>query len=368
MPCCLSGWGGISMGRLLRTFVRVGRPATLRVPLAPLLILAIMLVCIVAGSVSAAETMRIGHFPNITHAQALVGRANGTFEKRLGSAVAWKVFNAGPTAMEALIAGQLDIAYVGPNPAVNLFLRSKGTALRIIAGAASGGAALVVPANSTVSRPQEFRGKRIASPELGNTQDVALRRWLKSNGLVPGKDVQVAPIKNADILMLFQQGKLAGAWVPEPWVTRLIREGGGRIFLDERSLWPDGRFPTAVVVVRKEFYERNREPVRRFLDAHLEVTEWIRRHPAEAGKRLNEQLGRLAGKPLPPQTLTEALGRVQITHDPLAGPLATSARWAQELGYLPRGTDLATGLRGVVDVTLLNELLKARSLPAVRGN
>lgn len=332
------------------------------------LILALMLVCIVAGSVSAAEPMRIGHFPNITHAQALVGRANGTFEKRLGSAVAWKVFNAGPTAMEALIAGQLDIAYVGPNPAVNLFLRSRGTALRIIAGAASGGAALVVPANSTVSRPQEFRGKRIASPELGNTQDVALRRWLKGNGLVSGKDIQVAPIKNADILMLFQQGKLAGAWVPEPWVTRLIREGGGRIFLDERSLWPDGRFPTAVVVVRKEFYERNREPVRRFLDAHLEVTEWIRRHPAEAGKRLNEQLGRLAGKQLPPQTLAEALGRVQITYDPLSGPLATSARWAQELGYLPRGTDLATGLRGVVDVTLLNELLKARSLPAVRGN
>lgn len=331
-----------------------------------LLILVFTVVCAVSGKVFAAEAVRIGHFPNLTHAQALVGRANGTFDQRLESAVEWKVFNAGPTAMEALIAGQLDIAYVGPNPAVNLFLRSKGKALRIIAGAASGGAALVVPVSSSVNRPQDFKGKRIASPELGNTQDVALRRWLKSNGLVPGKDVQVAPIKNADILMLFQQGKLAGAWVPEPWVTRLIKEGGGRILLDERSLWPDGRFPTAVVVVRKAFYERNREQVRRFLDAHVEVTEWIRKHPTEAGRRLNEQLGRLAGKPLPSQTLAEALGRVQITHDPLAGPLATSARWAQELGYLPRGTDLGVGLRGLVDVTLLNELLKVRSLPAVR--
>ena len=323
---------------------------------------------IVSGTASAAGPVRIGHFPNITHAQPLVGRANGTFEQRLGSPVAWKVFNAGPTAMEALIAGQLDIAYVGPNPALNLFLRSNGKALRVIAGAASGGAALVVPAASNVSRPLDFKGQRIASPELGNTQDVALRHWLKSNGLLPGKDVQVAPIKNADILMLFQQRKLAGAWVPEPWVTRLVREGGGRIFLDERRLWPEGRFPTAVVVVRKAFYEQNRELVRRFLDAHLEVTEWIRKHPDEAGKRLNEQLARLAGKPLPPQTLTEALGRVQITHDPLAGPLATSARWAHELGYLPRGSNLPAGLPGLVDVTLLNELLKARSLPAVRGN
>ncbi len=408
---------------LLRTLVRVGRPAALRVPLVPPLygsfragpstrpdglrhdgpallhfaysdwrsgtvaprdarpsrvrwmlaswlkaVPLILVFFIVTCMASAAEPVRIGHFPNITHAQALVGRANGTFDQRLGSPVEWKVFNAGPTAMEALIAGQLDIAYVGPNPAVNLFLRSKGRALRVIAGAASGGAALVVPATSSVSRPQDFRGKRIASPELGNTQDVALRRWLKNSGLVPGKDVQVAPIKNADILMLFRQGKLAGAWVPEPWVTRLIREGGGRIFLDERSLWPDNRFPTAVVVVRKAFYERNREQVRRFLDAHLEVTAWINGHPAEAGKKLNEQLARLAGRPLPPQTLTEALGRVQITHDPLAGPLATSARWALELGYLPRGTNLSVGLRGVVDVTLLNELLKARSLPAVRGN
>ncbi|KAF0218742.1 MAG: NitT/TauT family transport system substrate-binding [Geobacteraceae bacterium] len=320
------------------------------------------------GHAAAGQAVRIGHFPNMTHAQPLVGRSLGTFEKRIGSAVDWKVFNAGPSEMEALIAGQIDIAYVGPNPAVNAFLRSKGKALRIIAGAASGGAALVVPGNASIKGPQDFKGKRIASPELGNTQDVALRHWLKSNGLTPGRDVPVSPIKNPDILMLFQQKKLAGAWVPEPWVSRLINEGGGRIMLDERSLWPEGKFPTAVVVVRTEFYEKNREQVRRFLEAHVEVTEWMQKNPADARKRLNEQLGRLAGKPLPPQILTEAFSRVLITYDPLGQPLLTSARWAHELGYLPRNADLSGGIRGLFDLTLLNDLLKKRSLPALRGN
>jgi sulfonate transport system substrate-binding protein len=310
--------------------------------------------------------VRIGHFPNITHAQPLVGRALGSYEKRLGTTIDWKVFNAGPTEMEALIAGQLDIAYVGPNPAVNAFLRSRGKALRIIAGAASGGAALVVPANSGARIARDFRGKRIASPELGNTQDVALRRWLKSNGLTPGRDVQVIPIRNPDILMLFQQGKLDGAWVPEPWVTRLIREGGGKILLDERSLWQDGKFPTAVVVARREYLEKNREVVRRFLEAHVDVTEWIRKNPEEARKKINDQFSRLAGKPLPPQTLADSLLRVQITYDPLPGPLVTSARWAQELGYLPKRADLSRDLGGLIDLSLLNEVLKQRALPSLR--
>lgn len=328
---------------------------------------ALLVVMALSGAkVLAAEPVRIGHFPNITHAQPLVGRSLGVYEQKMGSRIDWKVFNAGPSEMEALLAGQLDIAYVGPNPAVNAYLRSKGKALRIIAGAASGGASLVVPARSAVRSPRDFKGKRVASPELGNTQDVALRRWLKNGGLAPGRDVQVIPVKNADILMLFQQGKLDGAWVPEPWVTRLVREGGGKILLDERTLWKNGQFPTAVVVARIEFLEKNRDSVARFLDAHVEVTEWIRKNQVDAKKRLNEQLARLAGKPLPPQTLDDAFSRVLITHDPLAGPLAVSAAWAGELGYLPKKTDIAKGLAGIVDVTLLNSSLARRSLPPVK--
>ena len=294
-----------------------------------------------------------------------MGRSLGVFEKMIGVPIDWKIFNAGPSEMEALIAGHVDIAYVGPNPAVNAFLRSKGKALKIIAGSASGGAALVVPKGSTISSAKGFKGKRIASPELGNTQDIALRHWLKSNGMTPGRDVQVLPIKNADILLLFQQGKLDGAWVPEPWVSRLIREGGAKIFLDERTLWPGGKFTTSVVVVRTGFYRKNRNLVKRFLDAHVEMTGWIVKNPADAQKKFNEQLAAMVGKPLPKEVLAEAFSRVTTTYDPLMSSLMTSAGWAHELGYLPRNTDLATGIGGLLDISLLNEVLKAKSLALV---
>jgi NitT/TauT family transport system substrate-binding protein len=325
-----------------------------------------VLLCGLSRTAWSADKVRIGHFPNITHLQPIIGQSLGTFEKRMGGPIDWKTFNAGPSEMEALIAGQLDIAFVGPNPAVNAFLRSKGKALRIIAGSTSGGAALVVPQHVHIASARDFKGKRIASPELGNTQDVALRYWLKSNGLTPGRDVQVIPIKNPDILMLFQQKKLDGAWVPEPWVSRLLLDGGGKVQLDERQLWPEGKFPTTVVVVRTEFYEKNQELVKRFLEAHSDVTEWIQKHPAEARKRFNEQLTRIVTKPMPPGLLADAFARVTVTADPLAGPLLTSARRAQELGYLPRNTDLSGGIKGLIDVNLLNEILKKKSLPLVK--
>ena len=329
-------------------------------------IAALLSIIVFNTPVYAAPPLRIGHFPNITHAQPLVGRDLGIFEKKIGQPIDWKVFNAGPSEMEALIAGHIDIAYVGPNPAINAFLRSKGKALRIIAGASSGGAALVVPAGSTARTPADFKGKKIASPELGNTQDVALRTWISSAGLRPGKDVTVLPIKNPDILMLFQQRKLDGAWVPEPWVTRLVREGGGKILFDERSLWPEGKFPTAIVVVRQEYLAKNREVVRRFLDAHVEVTELIRKNPNDSCRRLNSQLARLLGKSLPQELLRAAFSRLQSTYDPLREPLLTSAHWAKGLGFLPRQADLANGTSGLFDLTLLNEILKKRALPPIR--
>lgn len=331
-----------------------------------ILVTGMLLLCGLCHPAWGVDKVRIGHFPNITHLQPIIGRSLGTFEKRMGAQIDWKTFNAGPSEMEALIAGQLDIAFVGPNPAVNAFLRSKGKALRIIAGSACGGAALVVPKEARISSAMDFKGKRIASPELGNTQDVALRHWLKSNGLTPGRDVQVIPIKNPDILMLFQQKKLDGAWVPEPWVSRLLLDGGGKIHLDERQLWYEGKFPTTVVVVRTEFYEKNRELVKRFLGAHLEVTEWIQKRPAEAQKRFNEQLTRFVAKPMSPGLLAEAFTRVTVTYDPLAGALLTTADRAKGLGYLPRNTDLSGGIKGLIDVTLLNQLLNKKSLPPVR--
>src|SRR5215471_19079259 len=203
-------------------------------------------------------TVRVGAFPNITHPQAMVGKANGAFEKALGSNVKvdWKTFNAGPSAMEALFAGAIDLTYIGPNPTITGYVRSNGEALRIIAGATSGGAALVVRNDSGIEKPEDFRAKKVATPQLGNTQDVALRAWLKDHGLRSvdkGGDVAVMPMANPDQLTLFQKKSLDAAWAPEPWATRLIREGDGRLFLDERSLWPQGQFITCHLIVATKF-------------------------------------------------------------------------------------------------------------------
>lgn len=318
-------------------------------------------------TVSAADLLRVGFFPNMTHAQALVGKDRKMFEQRVGGAINWKAFNAGPSAMEALLAGQLDLVYVGPNPAVNAFMRSKGKSLRIIAGSASGGAALVVPKESAIATAKELKGKKVAAPEKGNTQDVALRYWLKGQGLTVGRDLEVVSTKNPDIFIFFQQRQIAAAWVPEPWLTRLVQEGGGRILVDERSLWPGGKFPTAVLVARTEFLQANRDLVRRFLSAHLEVGEWIAKNPREAKSSINAQLTLLTGKPLPSRLLDDAFTRVLLTHDPLSAELMISASRAGELGYLPRQNVFPLErLREVFDLTVLNDLLKARRQPLVK--
>lgn len=318
-------------------------------------------------SPSSAEPLRVGHFPNLTHAQALVGRSNGIYERKTGQPIDWKAFNAGPSAMEALLAGQLDIAFVGPNPAINAFMRSKGKSLRIIAGVASGGASLVVDPQAGIRSAQDFKGKKLASPELGNTQDVALRHWLKQQGLTVGRDVQVVPTKNADILQLMQRHQIAGAWVPEPWVARLQQEGKAAVFLDERALWGGWRFPTAVLVVRSDFLKNNNAAVKKFLDAHIDVTEWISANPQAARKIINEQLARLAGKALPSAVLGEAFSRMLITYDPFSEQLLTSAGRAADLGFLPRETVYKrSDLPKIFDLSLLNELLRERRKPQVK--
>jgi len=278
-------------------------------------------------------TVRVGAFPNITHPQAMIGKANGWFEKALGPQVKieWKSFNAGPSAMEAVFAGALDMTYVGPNPAINGYVRSNGEALRTVAGATSGGAALVVRQDAGISKPEDFHGKRIASPQMGNTQDVALRAWLKAHGMKTndkGGDVQVIPVANPDQLTLFLKKQLDAAWAPEPWASRLVHEANGRIFLDERELWPNGQFVTAQFVVSTKFLNEHPELVKTWLRAHIELTDWINGHRTEAKSILNAQIQKETGKALPSDVLDDAFGRLEVTYDPLRAAFLKTAQSA----------------------------------------
>jgi len=313
-------------------------------------------------------TIRVGAFPNITHTQAMVGKANGTFEKAMGSNVKvdWKSFNAGPSAIEALYAGAIDLTYIGPNPTITGYVRSNGEALRVIAGACSGGAALVVRNDSGIQKASDFHGKRVASPQLGNTQDVALRAWLKSNGLKTrdkGGDVEVIPLANPDQLTLFVKKDLDAAWAPEPWATRLIQEGNGRLFLDERTLWPGGQFVTTNIIVSTKFLKEHPDLVKKWLTAHVEITDWINGHLPEAKKILNEQIQKETGKALPPAVLEEAFSRLQVTYDPLRPSLMKSANSAFEAGFLGRQMP---DLSNLYDLALLNQVLSEKGKKAVQ--
>jgi NitT/TauT family transport system substrate-binding protein len=308
------------------------------------------------------KTVRIGYFPNITHAQAIIGIASGMFQESLGkeAKISALTFNAGPSVIEALFAGELDIAYIGPNPAINGYVKSKGEALRIISGAASGGAGLVIRQGSGIESIKDFRGKKIASPQLGNTQDVALRAWLRNGGYKlkeNGGDVQVIPVQNPDQLTLFVKKEIDGAWTVEPWVSRLIKEGGGSLFLDEASLWPEGEFVTANIIVSKKFLDGHKAAVKRFLKAHVVMTEWINDNRVKAKKIINSELKRITGKALPDDIMDSAFSRIKITYDPIKDSLFISARQAFEQGFL--GKEMPE-LSGIYDLSILNEVLMER--------
>ena len=334
------------------------------------------LVAVLAGLLIAASlpaqdapvAVRAGHFPNLTHSQGVIGQATGWFDKALApeARVEWKIFNAGPSAIEALLAGAIDLTYIGPNPAINGYVRSQGEALRIVAGATSGGAALVVRADSGIQKPEDFHGKKIASPQLGNTQDVALRGWLKAHQLrlrERGGDVQVIPIANPDQLTLFIKKEIDGAWAPEPWASRLIREAGGRLFFDERDLWPNGQFVTTHLIVSTKFLRGHRGLLKKWIKAHVELTKWINENAPEAKRVLNQEIKRETGKALPPQVLDDSFSRLQITCDPIRSSLLTSARWAFEAGFLGREPP---DLSGIYDLSILNEVLTEKGAQPVR--
>jgi NitT/TauT family transport system substrate-binding protein len=296
-----------------------------------------------------------------------VGRANGRFEQSLGpgARVEWKTFNAGPSAIEALFAGAVDLIYVGPNPTITGYIRSQGEALRVVAGAASGGTALVVRTAANIHKPEDFHGKKVASPQLGNTQDVALRAWLLQNNLKAtdkGGDVQVIPLANPDQLTLFQKGQLDASWAPEPWATRLIQEGGAQLFLDERSLWPNHRFVITEIVVRTDFLKQHPDLVKKWLAAHVDLTDWINKNTSAAKAILNQQIAKDTGRALPPKVLDEAFGRLELTYDPIRSSLLVSANRAYAAGFLKHEPELSN----LYSLDLLNEVLREKKLTAVQ--
>jgi NitT/TauT family transport system substrate-binding protein len=315
-----------------------------------------------------AHIIRVGAFPNITHAQAMVGKANGWFDKAMGPQVKvqWTSFNAGPSAIEALFAGAIDITYVGPNPAINGYVRSNGEALRVVAGAASGGASLVVRNDSGIHKPEDFHGKRVASPQFGNTQDVALRNWLKNHGMKTtdkGGDVQIVPMANPDQLTLFLKKDLDAAWAPEPWATRLIHEGNGHLFVDERSLWPNGQFVIGLLVVNAKFLNAHPGLVKNWIRANVELTDWINGHQPEAKILLNRQILAETGKALPSQVLEEAFSRMQVTYDPLHSALTIAAQQAFDDGFLGRQKP---DLSALYDLSLLNQVLAEKGRKSIQ--
>lgn len=256
--------------------------------------------CGSASSNNGSVTVRLGYFPNLTHTVALVGVARGTFKAALGPNVSLetKTFNAGPALIEALFANQIDIGYVGPNPAINGYVKSQGAALRIIAGASSGGALFIVRPGANIKSVKDLAGKKFATPQLGGTQDVALRYYLLQHSLQTtdkGGNVQIIPTDNSNILTLFKTGKIDGAWVPEPWASRLIVEGKGQVFLDERSLWPDGKFATTYVIVSKEFLDQHPDLVNKFLQAHVATAQYIESNPESAKSIVNSEIKSITG-------------------------------------------------------------------------
>ena len=307
-------------------------------------------------SSAANQEVRIGYFANVTHAQAVLGVSGGGFEKAIAPAkLSTKVFNAGPSLIEALFAGEIDIGYVGPGPALNAYAKSRGEKIRVIAGAAANGVLIVARKDSGINSLADLAGKRVATPQQGNTQDVALRAWLKAHGMKSkdkGGDVQVVPLANPDQLTLFLKKELDAAWAPEPWGSRLIIEGQGKLLGEEKDLWPNKRFSLTLVVTTPEYLAKHPEMVEKILAVHLRMTRWLNAAPQNWATPLELALKQLNGKALPPGVVSSALTHVQFTEEPLEETLSTMNQWAYDL-KLVNSPKVAPGL---VDTTILRKL------------
>ncbi|MFD8309083.1 aliphatic sulfonate ABC transporter substrate-binding protein [Streptomyces sp. NPDC059690] len=317
-----------------------------------------------AKKIDGLDSVKIGYFGNLTHATALVGREQGLFQKELGATKAeYATFNAGPSEIEALNSGSIDIGWIGPSPAINGYTKSNGKSLRIIGGSASGGVKLVVNPKKIKSL-KDVKGKKIATPQLGNTQDVAFLNWAAEQGYKvdpqSGKgDVTVVRTDNKITPDAYKAGSIDGAWVPEPTASKLVAEGG-KVLLDESTLWPDKKFVITNIIVSQKFLNAHPKAVEAVLKASVESNKWIKANPDQAKAAANKQLAADSGKALPAKVLDPAWSSISFTDDPLASTLNTEAAHAVKAGLLTK-----PDLKGIYDLTLLNKVLKAEGASTV---
>ena len=310
-------------------------------------------------------TLRLGYFPNVTHASAIVGVESGIFAKKLGANVNLDLhtFNSGTEALQAFQAEALDASYIGPSPTITAWTKlNKG--VKIISGSASGGASFVV--NTSISSAADLKGKIVASPQLGNTQDVALRTWLKSKGLstdtTGGGDVSIRPQDNATTLNAFKAGDLAGAWVPEPWATRLVNEGGGKILVDEADLWPGGRYVTTQLIVTTSFLKDHPDVVQKLVNGQVAANDYIKTNPFDAQTDVSNNIARITGKPIPGDLVIASFKNIEFTNDPIGTSLVKNNKDASAI----EGLTSADSLKGIYDLSFLNKALTAAKEPAVK--
>jgi NitT/TauT family transport system substrate-binding protein len=309
-------------------------------------------------------TLRLGYFPNVTHAPAIVGVEEKLFEKALGPNVDLQLstFNSGTEALQALQAGALDASYIGPSPTITAWTKlDKG--VKIVSGAASGGASFVVA--PSINRAADLKGKAVASPQLGNTQDVALRTWLKSKGLntdtAGGGDVQIRPQDNATTLNAFKTGEIVGAWVPEPWATRLVTEGGGKVLVNEADLWPKGQYVTTQLIVTTGFLGSHEDVVQKLVNGQVAANDFIKTHPFQAQTDVSNNIARITGKPIPGDLVIASFKNIEFTDDPIPSSLAKNNK---DAGKIP-GLTSADSLAGIYDLSFLNKALTAAKEPTV---
>jgi NitT/TauT family transport system substrate-binding protein len=309
--------------------------------------------------------IRVAFFPSIGHAVPIIGLENGIFKNGIGqqTQIETKLFDSGPQVIESMFAGSIDIAYVGPGPVINGFLKSDGRDIKILAGAASGGASFIVKPNSDLNSIENFDGKRIASPQISNSQDVSLRHYLESNNLKPiekGGTVFVLNISNPDIYTLFAKGDIDGAWVPEPWATMLVQELDGVRLFNEEKLWPNGEFASVLLIARTNYIENNPEIIHNWIKSHEEAVSWINTNPDKSKSIFNDFLIDYMGKSLPSKIIDESFSNLIITSDPIKNSVLTFAERADTLGYLGRsgynldGIFYDVDLKGNQTVTQLN--------------
>jgi NitT/TauT family transport system substrate-binding protein len=310
-----------------------------------------------APAQSPAAEVRVGYFPNVTHAPALIGVTKDFFQQQLGTTkLTTQVFNAGPEEVTALLGNSLDVGFIGSGPAINAFTKSNGT-IQLVAGAVSGGAQLVVKPG--ITSPEQLKGKTIATPSLGNTQDVALKTWLADNKLTG--QVKIVNLDNPKTLDAFKTGQVDGGWLPEPWASRLVLDAGASVFLDEKSRWPNGRFPTTVMIVRSAFLQQHPDTVRALIQGEAAAIDWATAHQAEAKAVVNDSLKELAGSTLSPAVLDRSFQGIELTLDPIPAEFPQLAKDSVTAGVVNTVVDL----KGFADFGPLNEVLKASGKPAV---